>query len=380
MRVLIFNYELPPIGGGAGTATANLARCLAKRGVEVMVLSSRFGALPHREIRDDYTIVRVPVIRRQAFRCTPPEMLTYIAGGLLPSLQVAADWRPDVTCAFHGIPCGPLSLALQARYGIPYVVSLRGGDVPGFLKEELAWMHTLTRPFIRYIWRRAASVVANSPGLAGLAKQSWPEGAIGVIPNGVDVNQFSPPEDRTRPASPVRLLCVGRLVRQKGIGSLIQALARTSAPVALRIVGDGPDRPLLEGLVAEARLGDRIEFAGWVDRSRLADHYQWADAFVLPSLEEGMANAMLEALAAGLAVVTTGVYGNEGLVQAGVNGYQVLPADPDALAAAIDRLASLEPRHLASLGKASRELSLGYTWEAAADQYLELFEAARERR
>src|SRR5437870_3991476 len=104
MRVLIFNYELPPIGGGAGTATANIARCLAKRGVEVLVLSSRFASLPHREMRDDYTIVRVPVIRRQAFRCTPPEMLTYIAGGFVPSLRLAASWRPDVTCAFHGIP------------------------------------------------------------------------------------------------------------------------------------------------------------------------------------------------------------------------------------------------------------------------------------
>lgn len=378
MRVLIFNYEFPPIGGGAGTATANIARCLAARGDQVLVLTSRFGKLPVRERRDNFEIVRVPVIRRQAFRCTPAEMLTYLAGGFWPTLAAGRRWRPDVTCAFHGIPCGPLSLALRRTMGTPYLVSLRGGDVPGFLRDEIGWMHSLTRPFIRSIWEQAASVVANSEGLADLARETWPAGAIGVIPNGVDVDRFRP-SDRERPASPFRLLCVGRLVHQKGIRYLIEALRCCRKPVVLRLVGDGPDRPMLTKLVAAAGLQQRVEFVGWADRPELIGHYQWADAFAFPSLEEGMSNAMLEALAAGLPIVTTRVYGNAGLVETGLNGLLVRPGESKELAAAIERLIA-DPEWTRRLGKTSREIALGFSWESTAEQYHSLLQAASGKR
>src|SRR4051812_24385383 len=186
MRVLFINYELPPIGAGAGNATANISRLLAANGVDVHVLTARYNGLPHLEQRDGYTIHRVPAIRRRPDRCAPGEMLTFTLGGLAPAVAVARRWRPDVVCPFFGMPSGPIALLLRRLLGIPYVVSLRGGDVPGFMGQEGAWMHALALPVIRAVWHGSAGLLANSPGLADLARQTWPAAPIAIIPNGVD--------------------------------------------------------------------------------------------------------------------------------------------------------------------------------------------------
>ncbi|MGH7863218.1 MAG: glycosyltransferase, partial [Candidatus Dormibacteraceae bacterium] len=316
LRALLINYEFPPLGGGAGNATANLARCLARRDVDVLVLTSRWRNLPTEERRDGYTIRRVPVLRRRADRCSPAEMLTFIAAGLAPAIALGRSWRPDVSLAFFGLPSGPLALELRRVFGIPYIVSLRGGDVPGFTGQELRVYHRLARPMIRAIWARSAGLVANSDGLADLARQTWPNAPIQVIPNGVDGDFFQPPT-RVRPATPLRLLCVGRLVRQKGITYLLEALKQCETSTTLRVVGDGPEGPSLKRQAGAAGLDQRVEFVGWASRSELPAHYQWADVFVLPSFEEGMPNVILEAMASGLPIIATDVYGNHGLVEPG---------------------------------------------------------------
>src|SRR5262245_18319177 len=118
-RVLLINYEFPPVGAGAGNATANIARCLAASGDDVLVLTSRYGDLPHREQRDGYRILRVAAKRGRVDRCSPLEMLTFVLGGVLPALAIGRRWRPDAACAFFGVPSGPLALLLRASIGIP---------------------------------------------------------------------------------------------------------------------------------------------------------------------------------------------------------------------------------------------------------------------
>jgi glycosyltransferase involved in cell wall biosynthesis len=214
-------------------------------------------------------------------------------------------------------------------------------------------------------------LIANSDGLAELARKSWPAAPLRVIPNGVDTELFRP-TDRAR-EGPLRVLCTGRLVQQKGVGYLVRAMALAQGPVVLRIVGDGPQRAMLEAMTRSMGLESRVEFVGWVARSGLPEHYRWADVFVLPSFEEGMANVVLEALASGLPVVTTDVYGNRGLVEPGENGCLVAPADPAAIADAIDLLAA-DPRLARRFGRRSREIALGFRWERIADLYRHTFE------
>src|SRR5205809_7892851 len=96
MRVLLLNYEFPPLGGGAATASAQIARHMAAQGVEVAVLTSHFKGLPRRERKDGYVVYRVPVMRRYLDRCSMPEMGTFVLSAVIPALRLAGSFKPDL--------------------------------------------------------------------------------------------------------------------------------------------------------------------------------------------------------------------------------------------------------------------------------------------
>ncbi len=373
LRLLLLNYEYPPLGGGAGNATANMAREMATMGHAVRVVTAAFRGLPRREVVDGYELWRIPAVRRHADHCSPVEMLSFMASAMLALPVMARAWRPAACVAFFGIPCGPAAWVLEKLWGVPYVVSLRGGDVPGFQPYDLAGYHRLTGPLIRFLWRSASHVVANSQGLAELARRSAGDTPILMIPNGVDTDRFHPAADKSG-QGPVRLLFVGRVVRQKGLDVLLAALARLpqEADWTLTVVGDGPLRPVLAAEAARLGVARRIEFAGWTSREAMPGLYREADAFVFPSRDEGMPNALLEAMASGLPAVATAISGNQELILHGETGFLVPPEDAQALAEVLSRLLA-DPALRRNLGAAGRrKAETEYSWRSVAQRYLEL--------
>ncbi|WP_243311787.1 glycosyltransferase family 4 protein [Fundidesulfovibrio agrisoli] len=372
MRILAINYEYPPLGGGAGNATANISREMARQGAEVLVLTSAFRGFPARERADGFEIRRIPTIRRHEEKCAPWEMAAFMASACLHAPLMARRFRPDAVLAYFGIPCGPPAWLVKAFGGTPYVVSLRGGDVPGFQPYDLAAMHRLTGPLIRLLWRKAGAVVANSGGLAALARRFEPGLEYPVIPNGADTALFHPRSGERAPG-PVRLFFHGRLVYQKGLDILLAALGdMAAAPFELHLAGDGPMRPELEQQASSLGIRDKIFFHGWMRRPELARALRGADLFVFPSRDEGMPNAVLEAMASGLPVVASAIAGSEELVLPGLTGRLVPPEDAPALAAALAPLLTDIPL-LETMGAAGRErVERHYSWASAASRYLEL--------
>ena len=371
--LLLLNYEYPPIGGGAGNATANMARELAGLGHRVRVVTAAFAGQAKRELVDGYELWRIPAVRRHADHCSPLEMLTFLAsaGVFLPLMH--RRFKADACICFFGIPCGPAAWLLGLLCGVPYVVSLRGGDVPGFQPYDLAGYHRVTGPLIRFLWRKAAHVVANSRGLAELARQSAGETPILMIPNGVDTERFQPAGE-TAAAGPLHLVFVGRLVRQKGLDVLLEALSRLPAALDYRltIVGDGPLRAELADRAAAPGLSGRVAFAGWTAREAMPGLLRRADLFVFPSRDEGMPNAVLEAMASGLPVVATRISGNEELVIDGRTGCLVPPDDAAALAEALARLVA-DRALCRRMGAAGRERVVReYSWQSVAERYAAL--------
>jgi len=381
-RLLLINYEFPPLGGGAANATDNTARELAALGGEVLVLTSAFGDLPRLERRaDGVEIRRIPTLRRRRDRSSVVEMLAFLASSLVMAPWIAARWRPDATIAYFGLPCGPAAWVVKALSGVPYVVSLRGGDVPGFQYDGISLYHRLAGPVIGWLWRRSAAVVANSEGLADLARRFAPDQAIAIIPNGVDAARFSPAGSE-KDGDRLSLLFVGRVVRQKGLDVLFEALASlpsgTRGRIGLTIVGDGPARPELEAQAARLGLSERIAFRGWLGRDELPAAYRAADAFVFPSRDEGMPNVVLEAMAAGLPVVATRIAGNRDLVVEEETGLMLDADDTPALAAALARLAG-DPALRRRLGEGGRRRVVDhFSWRAVAAAYRDLALAGRK--
>ncbi len=161
---------------------------------------------------------------------------------------------------------------------------------------------------------------------------------------------------------PVRLLAVGRLVAKKGYPVLLQALARASTAghaISLTIIGGGEERRPVEDLVKRLGLAGSVRMLGACTQQQIAAALGEADAFVQASLvladgdRDGIPNALLEAMAAGLAVLATTVGGIPEVIVDGVTGLLVAPADPGALASALGRLAG-DPALRADLGAAAR--------------------------
>jgi glycosyltransferase involved in cell wall biosynthesis len=369
-RILLINYEFPPLGGGAGNATQNIARELSNLGTDVRVLTTRFRGQPTMSQLDGYQIHRVRTPRRNEDRSSPFEMLMFILLATPAALRVTKGWRPDTTIAFFGIPSGPVALALKMFRRIPYIVSLRGGDVPGHQPDQLATLHALTRPLIRVIWRHAKAVVANSEGLRILALRTAKNHDVCIIPNGVDTALFCPPESAPSNETPL-LLYVGRVSEEKGLDDLINALGEIKSTAwRLKLIGDGPYMTTLRPLVNKVGIQDRVDFLGWLPREALIKHYQSADIFTFPSKHEGMPNSVLEAMSCGLPVLATRISGNEELVHDGTNGFLVAPSTPHALTAALTNMLAT-PGQRSTLGAESRRIVLqSYDWQRAAREYM----------
>jgi glycosyltransferase involved in cell wall biosynthesis len=370
MRILIINSEYPPIGGGAGNASARIAACMASAGHEVTVVTSKYRGLSWSETRDGLRIVRAPARRKRLDRSLAYEQISFIFGGFFCALGISVRRRPDVTLAFFGMPSGAIALPLRILLGVPYIVSLRGGDVPGFRPYDFAVYHRLSAPLLRRIWRRAGAVIANSRGLRTMAQRFERRVPIETIPNGVDPERFEPPD---RDWESVRMLFVGRVVYQKGLDLLLHALGRMKEqPWSLTIVGDGPQRGPLELLAAHLGIVDRIRFAGWLQGEELISAYHAANLFVYPSRHEGMPNAVLEAMASGLPVIATRIAGNEELVVERETGMLVESENQQDLERALSGLMA-DPELRRRLGAAARAfVSERYPWERITGAYLDV--------
>jgi glycosyltransferase involved in cell wall biosynthesis len=372
MRILLINYEYPPIGAGAGNATANIARALAALGHRPIVLTAAYDSLPARSDVDGVLVLRVAAKRARADRSNLFEMATYVASAGLALPGVIRTEKPDAAIVFFSMPCGPLGLLLRWLSGVPYVVSLRGGDVPG-TEPGLKRVYLLLGPVRRLVLRKAAAVVANSEGLKSLC-QATDDVEVAVIPNGVDTDFFRPPgarEDR-----PFTFLFVGRFQPQKNLPFLLQALAvlRRESTVQIRvvIVGDGPMTSQLMQQSVSYGLQEIVGWHGWCDKKKLLQHYQRADCFLNPSLYEGMPNTVLEAMASGLPVLASNVAGNDAIVTAGETGFLFELGNIEMFVAAMRCLLD-DPALAFRMGEIARKRVLSdFSWRRVASEYLEL--------
>lgn len=374
MKILFINSEYPPIGAGAGNASANLARRLVRMGNEVVVVTAALAGLDEDETRDGVRILRGPSARKRADRSTALEQMIFIVGAAYRCLRLMSTFRPDVVLAFFGLPSGAVAWMLRDTFGIPYVVSLRGGDVPGFRPYDFWLYHRIAVPLLRVIWHEASAVVANSSGLRDLANAFDAKIDIAVVPNGVDVQGTLP---EARAWSPPQILSVGRIVHQKGFDLALQALSGlTEIRWDWRVAGDGPQLPMMRQLVQDGGLHSRVHFLGWLKADELQREYANANLFVFPSRHEGMPNAVLEAMGSGLPVIATRIAGNEELVANGETGLLVPVEDVPALEQALQQLLTDSERCERMGDAARRRVEQFFGWQRAADQYQSILKGA----
>jgi glycosyltransferase involved in cell wall biosynthesis len=376
-RLLVICHGFPPYFGGAEHVAYYLAReaaADAQRPAAVTVLTSDIGGrLPPEDIVDGVAIRRVHAPKKEWTRHTTLELAAFLRAARRRLPAVFARFQPDYTLAHFSVPAGWLALDLRRRYGVPYAVVLHGSDVPGYQPGRFGWLYPLLRPAVRRVWRHAACVIAVSEQLRALARTTWPGGAIEVIANGVDTRSFQPAEGfADRPCGhPCRLLVVAQLIERKGIQHLLAALGaaeKTRNAFELHLHGTGPYEPALRSQTERLGLKGRVHFHGFTPHADLPALMRAADIFVLPSLQEGLPLALLEALACGLAVAASATGGIPAVVRDRQNGLLTRPGDSAALAAALREL-SADGGLRARLRAAARRTAEGYAWNNVWAQY-----------
>jgi glycosyltransferase involved in cell wall biosynthesis len=385
MRILVLNYEYPPLGGGAGVATAALAHELVERGVLVDVVTSAAHGPGERRTtsRDDEPLeqggLRLYRVRSRRIGVHEAGMMgaaSYLINALPLIRRLLRQYRYDAVHVFFSLPTGALLPLLNLR-GIPVIVSLRGSDVPGYdpCNTSMQRVHRMLAPLTRWIWRRADRVVAVCESLGRLTAETAPGLDYSVVPNGVDLKLFHPREQAAPDQGRIRCLAVARLVERKGLGELLRAFAMLQpGRYELEIVGKGPDEQVLRDLAERLGIAEEVCFTGSLDRAAVAQRYREADLFTLPSSAEAFGNVFAEALASGLPIVGSNVGGIPELVEHGVNGLLVTPGNPRALAQAIRYLAE-DPELRSEMGlrnRAKAEATL--EWPQVTRRYLAIYE------
>jgi glycosyltransferase involved in cell wall biosynthesis len=385
MNVLFLTHSFPrDDGDAAGSFVLRLARALVSENVSVRVVAPGATGLASQEDMDG-----VPVDR---FRYAPRRYETLAYGGNMAA-QVRDSWsarftlvgflgaefqagvrarrefQPDIVHAHWWFPNG-LAATWVARMGhIPLVTTLHGTDV------RMARNIPMSRPAFRHVMQHSAAVTAVSRWLSeeaqGIVSMKPP--IVAPMPVATELFAASAGAPRQR-----RLLFVGRLMPQKGIDLLIDALAALPDDIGLDVVGDGPDRAALEARALAAGVGTRVRFHGAVKQFELAAFYRRALALVVPSSEEGLGLVAVEAQLCETPVVAFDSGGLPDVIQHDRTGILVRERSASALAAAVQSLLARDDQG-AALGAAGRLHALAtFAPESVAKRYADIYRSVLE--
>jgi glycosyltransferase involved in cell wall biosynthesis len=350
---------LPPLVGGMSTVIDDLSRSSLAREVDLVLFDTR------KPTRAGRHLVEALWARLRLWRA----WWTGLGG------TGRADRRRTIA---HIHTCSGLSFFLDTAYlllarlrQVPVVLHVHGAGFDAFL----AGLGPIPGALARWAARRAARVVVLSEEWRCRLAPRLPGACLAVIENGIaalpTVAGTAAGADGT-----IRVLFLGNLGRRKGVSELLQALATLPQSVYLTLAGGDEDPGATAAAGAQASdlgIDTRVRLAGTVTGPDKTALLRGSDLFALPSHAEGLPMALLEAMAAGLPVVTTPVGGIPSLIRNGENGLLVPAGSPDALAEALGRLAG-DPELRRRLGDAGRRLvESDYGVERAAAAWLGLY-------
>ncbi len=329
-------------------------------------------------VMDDPRVVRAPLIdhaARLGFECAPIEAHGRLSTAAIGALRrLVVERRIDVlhTHFYKTTLLGALAVRGTA---CRLLATPHGWSVDAGLKlQAYEWAERLA-------FGRADAVAPLSAELErGLARLPWLRDRLTLIPNGVDLSEVT---DSDHVADEVRAVraqgafvvgYVGQLIGRKRVDTLIDAFAALPLPRKhLFVVGDGEERAALERRGADAGIRGHVTFTGFrEDRLSLLRGF---DAIVLPSLLEGIPRCLMEAMAAGVAMVATNIDGTRELVLHDRTGLVFPPGDASVLAGHLGSLAN-DPARRARLVEAARQrVNTHFSAAKMADRYLDLFQA-----
>ncbi len=293
----------PPATGGVERYVERLASGLRDRGIPVEIVTTDPAAsAPSVEVREGIPVRRFPTIRGDRLYFPSPQLARWLR------------FRVDGYALLHAHSLHtlvPLAGAWTTRDRHPPMVLTPHWHGTGHTPLR-RMLHVPYRPVAGWVVRRAGAIIGNSAGEAALLRRDFGQRLpITVIPEGIELPGTFPDEapgaDPDGEVERTTILSVGRLESYKGVERVVRAMAFLPQTHRLVVVGQGPDRDLIERAASDADVADRVVMRGRVPDEELLAWYQRAAVFISMSAHESFGLAVLEAAAAGVPVVASDI-------------------------------------------------------------------------
>ena len=383
VRILCFSSLYPSTAlPRHGIFIENRMRALAEsERVDLRVLSptpwfpltgtmfGKYGALARVPARDerfglDITYPRYPTLPKIGMDMAPYLMARAMRRPIEQIIRDGFDF--DILDCYYFYPDGVAAAWLGETLGKPVIISALGNDL------SLIPNHAGPRRRIQWAAAQASGMTTVCQALKdALVDLGVAADRVDVVLHGVDLDLFQPPVDREAVRAEVgftrkTLLSVGHLIERKGHHIAIDAMSQLP-DIDLVIIGDGEEDDNLRRQVKRLGLDAQVRFLGHVDQRNLPVYYGAADALVLASSREGIANVMIESLACGTPVLATKVWGAPEVIVVPEAGVLIEEREPDSLVAAARRLFSAYPDRTAT-----RRFATRFSWQQTTIDHLQV--------
>jgi glycosyltransferase involved in cell wall biosynthesis len=354
MRILVVNWRCPknPLAGGAEVYFQEVFSRLVSRGHHITLLSERFAGSEPEDVIEGVRVIRAG--GKFTFNFTAGRLVGRLAETLEADVVIDDLNKIPFYSPWH-----------TKRPVLAILMHLFRGSIFRETLPPMAAYVWIAETMIPLAYKRCRFAVLSESSRQDTVKVGINPDRIAVIPPGTDFNRFSP--DASVPREPL-VLHVGRLKRYKATDHLLQAarmLKERGVKFTIAIIGDGDDKPRLEGLAAKLGLGEQIRFTGFVPEEEKVNWYRRAAALVENSAKEGWGLIVMEANACGTPVVVANSPGLRDSSKDGVNGLMYNYGDVPSLAEKLEKVLSDD----ALRNRLSRQAiawAKQWTWDGAA--------------
>lgn len=378
MRILVINYEYPPIGGGGGFVTKDIVERIAEDGHQITVVTSKFKDLLKYEIINGVRVIRVPAWMRTKIEvANSHSMLSYLFHSITYCLSHFDSSSFDIVNTHFAVPTGPAGHFLSKRFSIPNVLSIHGGDIYDPSKKTSPHRIPVLSHTVASMLNKASRVVAQSRNTKENAVKHYSVNRqIDIIPLGIKKPVFA---KKTRSdlnlSGDAFLFCtIGRLVKRKNIieALYVLSLLKDSGDFIFLIIGDGPERRNIENEVRALGLEKNVRMLGNVSDEVKFQTLYISDCYLSTALHEGFGLVFLEAMECGLPIICHDNGGQTDFLINGKTGYLTSVGDIEGTLGSIRLIMQDKDLHH-QISSFNKMLVRDYYIQRCAEKYLELF-------
>jgi glycosyltransferase involved in cell wall biosynthesis len=376
LKILILNYEYPPLGGGAGIITKKLAEEFSSAGHLITILTTWFPGEDEVTENGKFKIIRLKSLRKRTDRSNPIEMGAWMLKAIQWCKKNIKKGDFDVCQANFTLPGGPVAYYLKKKYQLPFVILSHGHDIPWYFPKQMFYLHLLCYWPIKFVCKASDRNILLTTDMKKIADnflgKNYQQKNL-IIHNGMDLSNI----DWGLKNDELKVIFVGRMVEQKDplkFLEVVSQLNKKNIKATYQMLGDGP---LMDKVVQKIQSDKlvNVHLLGKVDHSEVIKIMEKSHIMIQPSLHEAMSVSVLEAISCGVYVITTPVSGNKQIILDGLNGKLVGQENIQGIVNEVERFFTheLSKRKGAIVLDSYKQLNDQFGWQSVMNLYGNVF-------